>query len=353
MCGLAGVLSRSNLINRDKDMFRDLMVVSQLRGFHSTGVAFGRKHTFKNNKTSIIKGAINASQFLGCENVVDGFKSHLQFMIGHCRWATMGNVDFDNSHPVATDHIIVTHNGTINSLRGEAKHRDMNDSRILTERIAKKGLFPTLDELKPGDAYALVIYDREKQLIHFIRNEKRTLYLAYYDDNIMWASEKCFLDMALTRNGKEEYKIEALPIDTLLTIDMDDQKKPIAVTEYKRKVIETKLPVKQQEKKVLGPVRVPDTQSTSKTATGQQQIFYRGFDRKLIDTVDAEFLLNQGCMSCGKKYTFDDKVFWYSQSDYECQSCRDSTNCNSSNMGLTFLANPFQSHMYKSQGKVQ
>jgi glucosamine 6-phosphate synthetase-like amidotransferase/phosphosugar isomerase protein len=117
MCGICAVVS-SSLTLAETETFKDLLFVNQLRGFDSTGVfSVDKKTEVSKRRWMSFKEAAEASYFLNSEDK-HGVKKALlasghAALVGHCRWATIGNVSAKNAHPFSFDNVIGVHNGTL------------------------------------------------------------------------------------------------------------------------------------------------------------------------------------------------------------------------------------------------
>src|SRR5687767_5870571 len=148
MCGLAGVLS-THLIEKDIDVFRQLLIVSALRGWHSTGTAIIGREEYKKPMEGIVDKEVGDPYvfFRGTdfEKNVKEYKSK-KAILGHCRYATKGEINRDNAHPFIVNPtgeegraIVGVHNGTV---WGDFDYKDKypTDSQALYHNIAEKGL---------------------------------------------------------------------------------------------------------------------------------------------------------------------------------------------------------------------
>lgn len=219
MCGLFGVVGNTWERN-DDDVLKKLGVLSQFRGVHSTGLALYSRMPNKRRKGqrdwfSHIKTDTDSTAFFEFDNVgrvVNSLSAH-RAVIGHCRHATLGEVNETNAHPYHIDHIIGAHNGTVDKL-GPAKHETHTDSFALYQLMAREGLDEALREAKYG-AYALTWFDTTKKTLNLIRNEKRTLFMMQdsKDGLMFWASEKRMLEFIASDSGRTFKEPTPLPIN--------------------------------------------------------------------------------------------------------------------------------------------
>lgn len=109
MCGLWGVVG--NTIGKNEiACFRDLGLISSLRGLDSTGITVVSKA--KKNKWNVeyYKDATDSTNFLfynkKTHNLLENTRNVFAIM-GHARAATIGNVTADNAHPFHVGNIVV------------------------------------------------------------------------------------------------------------------------------------------------------------------------------------------------------------------------------------------------------
>lgn len=220
MCGLVGIYSNSLLADLEVQLFKNLLLVDQIRGSHATGVI---KVDVKANTAHFHKAALDAVDFLAMESTKDFLnKNKGHILIGHNRYATMGNkTDHANAHPFNQDHITLVHNGGVDSwgldqLEGHDDKSVVVDSHMVTMTIAKHGIKKAVTEHLSG-AFALVWWDSNERSLNFIRNSDRPLYLASTTGgSLVWASERGMLDVFLKREGRVSgYRLEptTLPVN--------------------------------------------------------------------------------------------------------------------------------------------
>lgn len=188
----------------DREFFKNLLHISSLRGPHSTGVMSAtpfEKHDF----TRLKKFAMNSVAFMQMDEnngkMLDSYWA--QVFMGHCRWATIGDVTPENAHPFDTGNLISAHNGTLHDMwswgeRGETR----TDSEIMFERMEKEGIEAVLKDVQNTSAYAISVWDKTKKTMTLARNKHRDLYVAINKerDVLYWASEACMLEFCEARN---------------------------------------------------------------------------------------------------------------------------------------------------------
>ncbi len=158
MCGLAGIILGNKQRNEDdfewiKESMTSLLVRSQARGPHATGIAVIRR----DRTYQLLKRPLPAEAFVETEEYEDvmaeiparpdqrkaGGDSEVTILMGHTRYRTIGTEKkSNNNHPIRAGKIIGTHNGTIYNAPQIADMHGLNrfadvDSEVLF-RVANK-----------------------------------------------------------------------------------------------------------------------------------------------------------------------------------------------------------------------
>jgi asparagine synthetase B (glutamine-hydrolysing) len=123
------------------------------------------------------------------------------FLIGHVRYATVGGISDQNSHPFDIDQVIGVHNGTL--MDEKYQHLEKTDSEMMFEDVNTRGLIPVLQELDKDSAYAIVLLSKRTNEISFTRNDKRSLWYAVNTKRnvFYWSTERVMLMFAAAREG--------------------------------------------------------------------------------------------------------------------------------------------------------
>jgi len=223
MCGLNGVYG--SITKKEKTAFSLLQMFSQMRGRDSTGV--GLVHNNKKKPAQVYKTVGGQeSLVLEFDKVFDQFNWELsafdlRCIVGHNRWATVGEVNDKNAHPFQHKNVIGTHNGTIPlyELSHCTTHAwNKSDSQVLIEELGEgKDIAEIVKHVK--GAWALVWYDETERRLHMARNKERTLFVTKSTDEktLFWASEGWMLTLALARSGVKHDDIHAVVVDRHLT----------------------------------------------------------------------------------------------------------------------------------------
>lgn len=226
MCGICGAAG-ATLDLVDLDIFKGLLTMSVFRGKDATGVALLSLNKDKKPFYTVEKDTTASPIFLyKREPALDQhFKDHtVKAIVGHARWATVGEKIVENAHPFSVGNLVGVHNGTIDKWRiPEGKPVDFDsDSNMLYHSISKIGLRDTIQNIQDDGAYALVYFNKAENTLNFYRNSKRTLYLQY-DQNyrtLFWASEAEMLEFVLERYSIKMRDSWLLKEHTLLSYRM-------------------------------------------------------------------------------------------------------------------------------------
>lgn len=199
MCGLVGLAG--NVTADMKEVFTELLLVDVVRGHHATGTALVRRY---DSKFMMEKAPLPSPIFIG----TDAYKKLLEqqglkCMIGHNRFATVGEKTVSNSHPFQFENLVGAHNGTLDKWAAKNlpnSDKFGTDSEALYSAIAESSVKDAIGEV--SGAWALTWYDKPGNTINMLRNNQRPLYYTYSEDRktIFWASENDMLEWILKRH---------------------------------------------------------------------------------------------------------------------------------------------------------
>lgn len=193
MCGLLGVHFKT-VTDKEIKLTKQLILHSQIRGKHATGISY-----LKNDELITIKESIPADMFLDKYDVADFVDNNSLTLIVHCRYSTS---DLRFNQPISNNNLSIAHNGVITqelyehweSLYGY-KCETENDSEIILHTVeAGKSV---LEEWQESSLAVIELY--KHGAIRFYRNGKRPLHYLLHDNGIIISSTKNILE----RNGLE------------------------------------------------------------------------------------------------------------------------------------------------------
>ena len=140
MCGIVGVKLLDNSHNSQAmKIFENLLCEAQVRGKHSTGVAYvqdGSVHTYKRVGC--------ATDFITTDTWQAVKSMSPRVLIGHTRYSTSGDVTVSNAQPLSTPQLAIVHNGLVSMATKEEFEADYkidtetaNDSEIFLRHALK------------------------------------------------------------------------------------------------------------------------------------------------------------------------------------------------------------------------
>jgi hypothetical protein len=233
MCGIVGMAGTLGI--KHERAFAELLIMNQLRGFDSVGIA----KVGYNRVPEVAKSIDNPVDFVTSPDYVKCLKGTNRVLIGHNRAATMGKVVVENAHPFSHNHITGVHNGTLTYRRDLEDWQAFSvDSDNLFYHMAAKGVKDLW--VKIWGAAAIVWWDSKEESVNLLRNKERPLFLAYDKEHkvVMWASEFYMLQAVCWRNSIEIDKAPfSLDVDKLYSVGFTNH-----THNRKLSVVEEKIP---------------------------------------------------------------------------------------------------------------
>jgi predicted glutamine amidotransferase len=208
LCGLVGVIGDLNL--DDKKAFDLLLKLDTTRGKHSTGVARIPWNADKRGEVEIVKDVgtpwnlidQKPRQYYNDHSTMPG--PHIQgsyiALMGHNRWATVGEVNEANAHPFEAGKIIGAQNGTLplSSIYKLDDHEFYEtDTEALMFNIDLHGVENVIPKI--SGAWALTWYNREEDSFNILRNKERPLHFAWKENKkVMYYASDAWMLYAIS-----------------------------------------------------------------------------------------------------------------------------------------------------------
>ncbi len=217
MCGQLGIIfgtkrRRQEEIDHLSDIFTDLLILSERRGPHATGIAWLNR----DSEHGLYKQPVPAQEFIEDRKygrVLSGISNKTTILMGHTRWKTRGDARNNlNNHPIKTKFTLGTHNGTITNADylfrryGLPRLAEVDSEVIfrIADSILDQSRFdiPKLMErlsLCRGQMSAVMAAKTDPAIIVVIKGNK-PLEFRYHKRYrvLLYASEGDFLDMILS-----------------------------------------------------------------------------------------------------------------------------------------------------------
>ena len=224
MCGLFGCAG-PGIGTLEMSRLRELAYISGLRGGDGSGIVQGLatkrvlRHTLEKTRNDITYFMwYHGNHSDGNDKILHDYSCN--FILGHVRAATRGDVSDDNAHPFDTGRFISAHNGTLH----DKKYHDneKTDSEMMFIDVEKRGLQPVLRDLDAGSAFSISSFDKQNKELIFATNGKRPLVYCYLSKRrvFFWASERRQLEFAL--QGVEKSEIYKFTDDMIYTFHPED-----------------------------------------------------------------------------------------------------------------------------------
>jgi len=230
MCGLAGVIFGKKRRRAEEReylawLFTRLLVISESRGPHATGIAWLNR----DGEHRLFKRPVPAGQFVtdkAYHKALSGIDNRATLLLGHTRWRTRGNERVNcNNHPIRAGDIIGTHNGTIYNAdylfrRFKLRRFAQVDSELLF-RLAHKSYrndrididrFKARLELCRGQITAVLASRHDPETILLLKGNKPLELRVHRRYRVaIYASDPAFLDAVLTdERGWRELSVPSM-----------------------------------------------------------------------------------------------------------------------------------------------
>lgn len=247
MCGIFGFIDPNKELNNKKNIFFRLNKYTRRRGKDSTGVWLTNNY-LEHSCILPIKSNLFIKDHKFKKNILP-FILNSEFVLGHCRLATNGDIDnLKNNQPLIKNNLVLAHNGIIvnidNLIKKFGIEKYDSDSRVLLEiilKLKKDKNLTLVEAIKYLSKYTigtlnLVVVDKsdlKKTKIVLVSNNG-SLYVGKYKSSVVFASEKNFLEKLRIK------KMVIYQINPGKIIDTDLNGKWNESMLYKPKVLEIK-----------------------------------------------------------------------------------------------------------------
>lgn len=207
---MCGIVAAFGLITPaiEKAM-KDLLVFDQVRGEHSTGLAFVNRG---NPIPDVVKAVGPAHNLFEMKKFDAGMMMLNRALIGHNRYATVGKINAANAHPFQMGNVTGVHNGSLRYYKDLDGYGEYEvDSQVLYNHIDQHGLADAVANF--SGAAALVWWNEQTCTINVYRNEERPLSYALVEDGsaMFLASEGEMIALAARRNKVKILEIKEVP----------------------------------------------------------------------------------------------------------------------------------------------
>lgn len=222
MCGIWGIFptDTKGFYPLDMGVFESSMILTSLRGSHSTGIAMVGEAKAKPRVVKTVGGPAFLLNTDAWDKVEEFALKKAKLAFGHGRYATKGAITIKNAHPFTHDHITLVHNGTIHAgLKDQHTALETEvDSHALCAAIAQKGLIPALGSVY--GAYALIVHDAKEGAIYVVRNDERPLHRIVLSDKHIILSEYDACKYLASKMNITNPKIEVFPKHLIFKYDI-------------------------------------------------------------------------------------------------------------------------------------
>ena len=221
MCGLAGMASPDGFIEADFRFFKELLKISCMRGYESTGVFSYEK---ENSEYEVRKRCIPSPGFVDAMGHVFLKNKKANIYMGHTRWSTAGVNKESNAHPFDTEKYVAAHNGTLHDW--EFNKKSNTDSEQMFNKMDEEGVKPVLDKIEYYSAFAVSMFEKSSCDLLFARNEARDLYFGVHPERNLfcWASDKDFIHFASRRANLKDFVVYKVSEFLLFRVRLDSIK---------------------------------------------------------------------------------------------------------------------------------
>jgi predicted glutamine amidotransferase len=202
MCGICGVKTKKGqpLTTNQYKRFLQLLVLNEVRGDDSTGVAY------VSDKVRIKKDITPAKKF-----VVDLIHSKYKLkgthtLLGHTRFATVGEVTKKNAHPYRIGKVVGVHNGMLNNYKDIYPKAKVDSQGIFKALDSEPTILNAFEKLQGSFAIAHLNIDDKDKL--YLTRSGNPLFIAETDGAYYFSSIQDSLDLILLGIGYSITQVE-------------------------------------------------------------------------------------------------------------------------------------------------
>lgn len=217
MCGLAGYqLGDYTHAKEAIKFFEHIMLQSQIRGLHSTGIAW-----MEQRRLYRATALGSAKDFMQTETWLKVRRAVPESLIAHCRYSTSGDVTTENAQPLTSENYAITHNGLVSMKNVFRLRHDYqvpmdtsNDTEVILQKMEARDYLPTNTAQALADAlvqiakvepaiYSVGILERETGDLYITRDHLRPLCMFFIKKwNMMgFASTRDIVMRAAQKSG--------------------------------------------------------------------------------------------------------------------------------------------------------
>ena len=226
MCGIYGMAKKPNhqskrQLKRIATVLRELAVLSEERGEHSSGLA-----VIGDAECQIYKSLLKSSKFVTSREWATSMRNmpERHIYLGHTRFATSGSISIDNAHPFKVGRTIGAHNGCLsnmNTLQDKLEKYCEVDSQLIFKAIDSSDTIQDAVDYLRGD-FALSFVKDTYNVLHLCREQNRPLSVAYWKEGrvLFYASCEEYVEKALLKANIFDTDVIKLEKNNLYSFDI-------------------------------------------------------------------------------------------------------------------------------------
>lgn len=219
MCGQAGFISLPGLTQEQKELrgrvITSLLIGMETRGTDSTGIGVFDGQLKVSKKTTV------ARKFVQRRKYKDFIMGETNILIGHTRKASVGVVNYENSHPFLSGSVMGAHNGHFTNFRMFDPHAGVDSKVIFDELNKRSNNYKELFSEMRGEFS--IVWTDGGETIHMVR-DGRPLFIALSKQlqTLFWCSVEEMLYMSITM-ATEDFSLKTFELDEsyVYTVDKD------------------------------------------------------------------------------------------------------------------------------------